>query len=198
MSMGFIIALVFAIVLLSLALVWLQGLFGDLTGLTTDLTQEAQTILRDTFSQTSSSFGVWPPEYSLDPGRGLRLSAGIENDAGDGRDHLFVINVIPSSADDNILSANGCSAFETCPQLEEKMKSWVTFDKSAGIIQINTLGFKFIEVKPATDSVKGVYFFNVVACYDEVIGATPVSDLCTPVADNIWGGSAQPLLIRVV
>lgn len=197
MSMGFIIAVVFAIVLLSLALTWLRGMMDGLMGITDDLTQEAQANLRDAFRETATSFAVWPNQYNLDPGKGLRMSAGIENDAIDGKDHKFVINVVPATADEKIVSIKGCTNFETCTTLKEEMKTWATFDKSVGLIQINSVGFKFVEIRPQADAIKGTYMFNVVACYDKVIGSEPSSSTCTQLSDNLWGGSAKPVLISI-
>jgi len=198
MSLGFIIAVVFAIVLLSLALTWLRGLIENVTGITTDLTQEAKGILRDSLKTTGSNFAVYPTQYSLEPDRGLRMSAGIENDAVDGNPHQFVINVVPAATSENVLVVNGCSDFDSCPTLKQEMVKWLTFDSSAGTIQRNEIGDKFIEIRPAADTVKGTYIFNVVACYDKVLGDTPISSTCTQISDNIWGGSAQQFLISVI
>ena len=77
MSLGFIIAVVFAIVLLSLALTWLRGTIENIIGLTDDLTQQAQAQLRESFTSTATSFAVWPNQYNLNPGKGLKMSAGI-------------------------------------------------------------------------------------------------------------------------
>ena len=200
MSLGFIIAVVFAIVLLSLALTWLRGTIDQIMGLSDDLTQEAQSTLRDSFRSTSSSFAVWPSQYSLTPGKELRMSAGIENDATDGQPHKFVINVLPASADSNVLSIEcGSTPFSNCDALKDKMTSWATFDTSAGLIQINAVGFKFINVRPSSDAVKGTYIFNVVACYDATINmGAPQYFQCNAEHENLWGGSAQQVLISVV
>ncbi|MBI4021123.1 MAG: hypothetical protein HY369_02685 [Candidatus Aenigmarchaeota archaeon] len=198
MSLGFIIAVVFSIVLLSLALTWLSGLIGGVVGLTDDLTQEAQSTLRDAFrGGTASSFAVWPSQYKLDAGKSLKMSAGIENDAIDGKDHKFVINVRPAIADQNVLLAK-CGGGETlCPVLEADLKKWVTFDFGVGTIAINEVGFKFIEIRPPGDAVKGTYIFNVVACYDELGSGTLTSASCTETSTNLWGGSAQQVIISV-
>lgn len=198
LSLGFIIAVVFSIVLLSLALTWLRGTIEGIIGLTDDLTQEAQSQLRESFRATATSFAIWPSQYSLAPSKGLRMSAGIENDAPDGKDHLFVINVLPAAADDNVLAAKGCVTFEACATLQQEMSQWATFDSTAGKIQINSFGFKFIEVRPVAEAVKGTYIYNVVSCYDKVLGSTPVSSGCIPISDNLWGGSAQQLIISIV
>jgi hypothetical protein len=211
MSLGFIIAVVFAIVLLALSLTWLRGMIENIMGITDDLTQEAQSSLRDAFRETSTSFAIWPSQYNLNPGKGLRMSAGIENDAPDSKDHKFVINVIPVSASDQVLSVYGCNDFDTCSvggtTLRQKMLKWVTFDRTAGLIKINSVGFKFIEVRPDANAPQGTYLFNVVACYEcksdlggrlTCASEPPSSASCLTNSDYLWGGSAQQLLISVV
>jgi hypothetical protein len=198
MSLGFIIAVVFAIVLLALALTWLRGMITGIEQLTKDLEQDAKTTLRNALTSTASDFGIYPNQYDLPTGYSLRMSAGIENDAGDGKDHKFVINVIPASAGDGVLNSKGCSDFGSCTSLKEEMKKWATFDDIATLIKINGIAFKFIEIRPQDNVVKGTYLFNVVSCYDKVIGADPVSANCKEDSSNLWGSSAQQLLLIIV
>lgn len=198
LSLGFIIAVVFAIVLLSLALTWLRGVFENVLGLTDDLTQEAHSTLRESFRTTSTDFAIWPSQYEVNPGKGLKMSAGIENDATDGLDHTFVINVIPVGVSDNICAGGGlnCPVPGGAGTLATSLRTWLTFDQTPGLIKINAVGFRFIEVRPANNAPKGTYIFNIVACYDKP-AAVPASASCTPTHPNLWGGSAQQLIISV-
>ena len=199
MSLGFVIGLVFAIVLLSLALVWIRGVFEGFTGLTDDLTQQSQSALSDTFSTTTANFAVWPSNYELKPNTKLIMSAGIDNNAGDGQDHEFVINVIPAAASSNVLAARGCSTFDQCPLLKEEMAKWTTFVTSSTLVQISTQGYRDINIKPAADAVKGFYIFNVVACYDKGgTGSVPTSGNCVANSPSLWGGSAQQITITII
>lgn len=104
LSLGFIVAVVFAVVLLSLAILWLNNLFPQLFSITDDLTQQAQSKIQETFQQTQNNFAIWPSKYDLVRTRELKMSAGIKNDAEDGQDHQFVINVIPAAASNTVCS----------------------------------------------------------------------------------------------
>jgi hypothetical protein len=197
LSMGFIITVVIAIILLGLAITWIQGMFGSITGLTEDLTQQAQTNLRETFKQTGGNFAIWPNQYELDRGKGIRMSAGIENDAPDGQPHFFVINIVPTSASSNICPGGDVT---TCPSVQSKMMDWVTIDRSKTRIAINTQGFKYIDVSIPSDAIAGTYFYNVMSCYDAQSispseAATPTSMDCTSVSDKLWGNPQQLLVI---
>ena len=193
LSLGFIVAVVFAIVLLSLAITWLQGIIGGISGLTENLIQESHEKLRETFEQTDSTFAIWPSRYELSRGGILKMSAGIKNNADDGQNHKFVINVIPTGASTSICP-EGDVELCTAPgggSLKEYMQKWATWTKSPTTIMINHIGYNQITIKVPSNARSGTYIFNVVACidYDRY-------DECTLETLN-WGGSAQPLTIIV-
>jgi cytoskeletal protein RodZ len=188
LSLGFIVAVVFAVVLLSLAIVWLQGFFLQLPGLTDDLIQQSQTKIQETFQQTQSNFAIWPSRYDLTRGKELKMSAGIKNDASDSADHTFVINVIPAAASDEVCSGGDITA---CPNVESEMEKWLSWDKQQSVIQKNRVGYKTISIKPSSSAKAGTYIFSVVAC--EGVGSYSA---CTRETLN-WGGSAQELALTL-
>ena len=203
MSLGFIVAIVIAVVMLSLVLGWMRGMFGGVTTLTEDLTQQAQSNLRDAFRETGSNFAVWPSQYEIDRGKGIRMSAGIENDAPDGLDHYYKINVVPAAVSDNICAGGALTCAVAGGTVESYMKTWVTYDSITSPVQINTVGFKYIDVTVPSDAKTGTYMFNVVACYDDVTTGTPtaasvpmVCDAATTPSGNIWG-NPTPIVIVV-
>ncbi|HDD46520.1 MAG TPA: hypothetical protein ENG42_03515 [Candidatus Aenigmarchaeota archaeon] len=201
MSLGFIIAVVFAIVLLSLAIWWLRGVIINISGLTTDLTQQARNELQRTFGGTGENFAIFPSSYELEAGKGIRMLGGIKNNAADGQDHRFVINVVPSAASPNVCPEGDISECELAGgggiTLEEFMTSWLTWDKTKKPIKIGQTGEFWLEIKTPANTPKGTYMFNVYACYDSG-GEVPRYDECnedTP-TDKIWGAEKQ-LVITV-
>jgi len=203
MSLGFIVAIVIAVVMLSLVLGWMRGMFGGVTTLTEDLTQQAQSNLRDAFRETGSNFAVWPSQYEIDRGKGIRMSAGIENDAADGLDHYYKINVIPAAVSDNVCAGGALTcAAPGGGTVESYMQRWVTFDSMTAPVKINTVGFKFIDIAVPSDAKTGTYMFTVIACYDGISAGTPtaasvpaVCDQNTP-SSNVWG-NPQPIVVVV-
>ncbi len=203
MSLGFIVAVVFAVVLLTLSVTWVQDLFGGVVTLTDDLTQDAHNKLQEEFRSTSKNFAVWPSRRTQTAGTTVVLSAAVDNDADDGEKHDYVLNVVPSAASASVCPGGDletCSSPTASKSLKEYMQDWVTWDSGTRTVSINTIGFWDITVEVPSDVMKGQYMFNVIACWDrddvgdEVI---PNSVQCESVSDNIWGGSAQPLTMVI-
>ena len=64
LSLGFIVTVVFAVVLLSLAIVWLNSIFPTLFGITDDLFQQAQTQIQETFQKEyQGKRTYWESDY---------------------------------------------------------------------------------------------------------------------------------------
>ncbi|HJW96720.1 MAG TPA: hypothetical protein VJ485_00985 [archaeon] len=189
LSLGFIVTVVFAVVLLSLAIVWLNSIFPTLFGITDDLFQQAQTQIQETFQKSENNFAVWPPKYDLARGRELKMAAGIENDAGDANTHRFVINVIPATASDSVCSGGELDA---CGNLKAEMQSWITWDRQSSSIEIDRVGYRWIIINPPSSTKLGTYIFNVVACKEPITTASA----CTLETLN-WGGSAQQFQITL-
>ncbi|NIO21394.1 MAG: hypothetical protein GTN76_11815 [Candidatus Aenigmarchaeota archaeon] len=166
LSLGFIVAVVFAVVLLSLAVTWLRGLIGTVGTLTDDLTQKAHDTLSETFNTGTTNFAVYPKEYSLQPGRAVKLSVGIKNDDRDGQQHTFVVHVYPAMSSSDIISSYGCSNFAACTTLQDDMVNWVTYPQESYTIQPNLFKFWDVTVTLPNNVVKGVYQYDIVACED--------------------------------
>ena len=190
MSLGFIVAVVFAVVLLSLAVTWLRGLIGTVGTLTDDLTQKAHDTLSETFNTGTTNFAIYPKEYSLQPGRGVKLSVGIKNDDRDGQPHTFVVHVYPAMSSADILSSYGCSNFAGCTKLKEDMLNWATYAQESYTTQPNLFKFWDVTITLPNNVVKGVYQYDIVSCEDMGFAQ------CDRTTTN-WG-STLPLQINAV
>jgi hypothetical protein len=201
LSLGFIVAVVFAVILLTLVVTWIQGLFGQVGGLTDDLTQDAHTKLQEQFKSGSKNFAVYPSRREVVPKTILTLSGAVKNNAEDGKSHIFVVNVIPTAASSNVCPGGdlkSCKSPKSGQSLYDYMLSWPTWVKTESRVTINEIGMWDIAFNVPDDVVKGEYMFSVVACWDlneDGSAATPNSAQCTTISDNMWGGSAQPVTI---
>jgi hypothetical protein len=167
LSLGFIVTVVFAVVLLSLAIVWIRGMIGTVGTLTDDLTQKAHDTLSETFNSGKSNFAVFPREYTIAPGNSVKLSLGVKNDDKDGQPHNFVVRVYPAMASSGIVNSYGCtSGFAACDRLNKDMMSWVTYSGEIYKIQPNVFRFWDVSIALPNNVVKGVYQFDLVACED--------------------------------
>lgn len=200
MSLGLIVAVVFAVVLLTLAITWIQGMIGDISSITHDLTNQAQTKLQDTFAETSTTFAIWPTHYELRPGETVKLSAGIKNSVTDGQRHDFVLNVVPAGASNNVCTGGDVYDCGSMPAIAEKMATWATVERTVSSIQIQSTAYKSITIHIEPDTLPGSYIFNVVSCYDrnniDDSIVTPNSFDCIGNSPNIWSNAAS-LTIQV-
>ncbi len=189
LSLSFIVTVVFAVVLLSLAIMWLQGFFGQLPGISNNLVQQAQAKIQDTFANTQSNFAIWPTQYPIKAGDNIRMCAGIKNDADDGMGHDFAIKVELVSASLSICSTGDVT---TCGNLKTTVENnWLSYNKKKSPISIGGIdACRPIDLTVPANAKKGNYIFDILACKD-----VASSDECT--AENMWGGSAQHLTLTV-
>jgi hypothetical protein len=172
LSLGFIVGVVFAIVLLSLAVVWIQGLIGDITIVTDDLTQEGKNAIRDAFKSTQTNFAVYPDEWELERGHSLRLLAGVINRHQDSSKHNFVVNVFPQTPADRTWFTE--TDFYT--PLPTEFNAIVEFP---------------ITIEPPADAPAGTYVFRIITCMDTSFAQ------CSQIDDMNYGGSPQYLRVTL-
>ncbi len=171
MSIGFIVAIVFAVILLSLFITWMQGFFGKINVITDDLTQEASTKIKDTFRKGESNFAVYPNDWTLERGHELKLLAGIINRDPDSQKHDFVINIVPADAS----TADWYDTNEFNKRLPTEFGADVEIP---------------ITIKPVNPVAK-TYVFYVIACKDKDFSQ------CQTLQDQNYGGSAQYIRITM-
>jgi hypothetical protein len=150
MSLGFIVAIVFAVVFLSLAIVWVNQFMGQISPLTDDLIQDARVQIRDTFSKTDTYFSVYPQEWDLARGKTLNMLAGVINKESDSQTHNFVINVISTKPDETA--------------------GWID-DSEFRMVQpvpFSQIGEFPITITPESSAPAGTYTFYVIACIDPI------------------------------
>lgn len=151
MSLGLIVAVIFAVVFLSLAIVWVNDFMKSISGWTDDLLQEGRQKIKEIFSETDQKFAVYPPEWELERGKALKMVAGIINKEDDSAAHSFVINVIPTKP-------------ETATWIDEsEFNTPLT-------TQFNKIQDFPITITPPSDTPAGTYVFYVIACMTDKIG----------------------------
>jgi len=185
LSMSFIITIVFAVVMLTLALTWLQGYFQQTNDMSDQLFKQGQTKLQQLFSEGTDNFYIWPDRYELVLAKDTKLAfaVGLKNDADDGEDHKFAVNVYATQVPARMTTAN--------------VNKWIEFDRTAKTITIgNGDPTRKISISIPKNVTKGNYFFQVAACWD-MDGKEPKSSACNGDSDNIWGGSAKEFLLTV-
>jgi hypothetical protein len=162
--MIFIICIIIALAL-ALTTIWLNSFIFNPAACSYigDMIPQSQSKIIETFAHSTSNFSIWPSNYDLRRGCSMRMSAGIKNNADDGADHVFSVSVIPTMASASVCAGGNVNS---CNDLGVQMRSWVTFDKSSSVIQINKVGYKTITIKPSASAKLGSYIFTIVACKD--------------------------------
>ena len=203
-SLGFIIIVIFAVILLTLSITWLRQFMTPLGTLTDDLTQDANNALRETFQKTTSSFAIYPSRHVIERGRALKMGAGIKNNAPDSQAHTYVINVIPTSVSNsvktNIPGCSGNTPLATCQlngqSLYNEMVSWVTWTSSDFRVLTNEYTPQYITITPSDRAPAGIYQYQFVSCKTDNVGGTGVTLANCDLARFNWG-SAQPVEIEL-
>ncbi|MEM7822940.1 MAG: hypothetical protein QW703_01665 [Candidatus Aenigmatarchaeota archaeon] len=186
MSIGFIVVIVIAVVMLVLVLNWLRGMFTGVTDLTGTLQQEAINNLREAFQTRSGNFFIYPIRYEVSPNTKLPVVAGIFNDAADGKTHSYVIGVSVEEVPTGVSKSD--------------VLGWVTWAKSPKNIPINKDDNIAITITIPSAAVKGTYIFRITPCSDintqtNTITSVPSAESCTPTHTNIWSSAKDFVLI---
>ena len=166
LSLGFIVTVVFAVILLSLAIVWLRGTIINVSTLTDDQLQRAEEELRSVFDEGTKNYDVKPSNYELDAGTKLLFKGGVKNNDKDAKEHNFVFNVFPASASRFIVDNYGCSDFSACSELQSDMLSWLTYNSGPYSIAAGNYRTYDVSLEIPTDAVKGTYQYDAVVCED--------------------------------
>lgn len=185
LSMSFIITIVFAVVMLTLALTWLSGYFEDINDMSSGLFQEGQNKIKNIFSEGDDNFFIWPESQTVTLAKQTKIAfaAGLKNDADDGENHKFVLNVYATEV------PNGMT--------KSQVNNWVDFSPTSKTINIGSYDdSKKIVINIPNNAKKGNYFFEVAACWDAG-GAEPKSSSCNADSDNLWGATSLEFLLTV-
>ena len=179
LSLGFIVTVVFAVVLLSLAIMWVRDLFIDVDLVVQDLTRQAQEELGKVFSETTSNFAVRPSKPEVNRGTKLILQGGLKNNDPSGTSLYYVINVKAANTNTNTDLAT--------------MDSWIT-QSTETFAGPNNIAYRDVIISIPTNAEAGAYMYDVFACSGASSGMS-VSG-CVISSSNLWG-TPQTLTIIV-
>jgi len=192
LSLGFIIGVVFAIVLLSLAVLWIQGLIAGIEDISGDMIQQADQKLSETFQQTDQNYAVWPNSYETPPGKKIAVSAGLKNNAMDGGRHSFLVNVDIQSVPSTVTST--------------EVEAWMDWAKNSKTVNPNEHTQIPIHISIPHGAKSGTYIFRITGCSECKEPRCPIggsasssitTSMCTPNSDYVWGAAAEDFVLIV-
>jgi hypothetical protein len=173
-SMGFIIAVVFAVVLLSLALSWLSGFMGQIGDVTHKVTEVARTELINKIAQTGATVGIAaPPVTSWNRGETGSFAVGIKNKFTD-QSKTFSINVYLEQLGGNLAGTSASSK-------AQEVSNWMTYSFTE-FVEAGGSATSDLILKPAANADSGIYKFRVLICESQ-----PCTTLEATPENNIYG-----------
>ncbi len=183
MSLGIIVALVFAVILLSLALIWVQGMFKNIGDVTHKVTDVAKQQLMQELAGGSRVGIAAPAVTTWARGETGSYALGIMNQNPD-QDKRFYINIYL----DKYNSGTGmldCKGTTSCPDAAE----WLTFSTSELIPKGESKASDII-IEPTTNAQTGTYMFRAVVC--ETSGCIDITSA------NVYGDETFSIKIESV
>lgn len=179
LSLSFIIVVVFAVIVLSLAIAWIQGIFEVLNPLTHSVTDVARQELLDRIARSDARVGIAAPDVTQwKRGQTGSYSVGVRNIHTD-QDKTFSMNVY--------LEEIGGGLPGTAAQYQSEVGEWLTFSKKT-FVESSGSTTSDIVIKPPTDAEKGIYMFRIVVC-----DASSCTNLGSP---NLYGSQQFTLEIK--
>ncbi len=180
LSLSFIIIVVFAVIVLSLSIAWIQDLFGTITQLTFSVTEVAEQELLDRLASGDSRVGMAAPDVSAwNRGETGSYSVGVKNIHSD-KDITFSMNVY-------LEEIGGELAGKNAEAYANAARKWLTFSSSV-FVESSGSSLSRVVIKPPTNVERGIYMFRVVVC-----DASSCTNLDSP---NLYGSQQFTLEIK--
>jgi hypothetical protein len=182
LSLSFIIIIVFAVIVLSLAIAWIQGIFDVLNPLTHSVTDVARTELLDRIAKSDARVGIAAPDVTAwNRGETGSYAVGVRNIRSD-VDKTFSMNVY-------LEEIGGALDPSQISYYRNNVKNWLTFSKKVFVAKSSSATSDIV-IKPPADADTGIYMFRVVVC-----DAASCTDLSSP---NLHGSAQFTLEIESV
>jgi hypothetical protein len=169
MSLGFIVAIVFAVILLSLSLSWITNIFPTIEDITHKVTDTARDELLRRMSTSGEKVGLAAPAVTeWRRGETGSYAVGIKNQDANSQLKAY-INVYLSQLGGDLAGASVSS-------YASGVDSWLTYARASdGDFEVvDPSGQKTTDliIRPDTSAATGIYRFTVVVCT-----STPCTDL---------------------
>jgi len=159
MSLGMIVAVVFAVILLVFLVQWIGGMFETVTYLTSSITQQAHEELSQNLQQGIEKIGFTVPNKFTQKKNAVgKFEIGIRNDQYN--DKCFIIDINLEQADLSVRSTE-CTGNPQypCESLINKAENWFTFIPYAWI-DAQEITYTIVD-SDVSDAVPGAYMFRV-------------------------------------
>jgi hypothetical protein len=180
MSLGLIVAVVFAVILLSLLLSWVYGIFTPFEEITHKVTDVARQELLNRLAQGGGRVGIAAPAVTeWTRGQTGSFSLGIRNN-DPATDKTYSINVYLEQLGGNLAGTSAAS-------LQSEVASWLTFSSTEFVERGGSKSSNII-IKPDANAQTGIYLLRAVVC-----DAASCTDINSP---NLYGSAQFAIEIK--
>lgn len=181
-SIGFVVIIVLAVLILTLGIGWVRSLFTTITEITTQVTDIAkQNLIQNLRKGDDKVMLTIPDKIRQRRGVAGQFGVGIKNVDNEG--HCFYIDVSLGSVGKEVLSTAGCADLLSCPQLTSDVRGWIAYIPVQWVGRQDVGTPIIVDVQPGTDSVVGRYIFEVRLFYSAVTPAATCSAGTMSVSD---------------
>ncbi len=172
MSIGLLVTVIFAVVLLTLGIALIRDWLFGITKLGQQMQEQAEKQLKDQLSKTGDTFLISPTEHKENPKTEISVTAGIKNTDPD--DHQYVIGISTEKVPIGVTRAD--------------VSSWIQYLDTAKTIKAGDVNFVSIYMTIPSNAKKGIYFFRISSCFNKE-GILPIAAACNANSDNLWATS---------
>lgn len=177
MSLGLIVVVVFAVILLSLLLSWVYGIFSPFEEITHKVTDVARQELLSRLAQAGGRVGIAAPaitEWTRAETGSFAL--GIRN-SDPATLKLYSINVYLEQVGGDLINANPGGV--PSATLKTEVAKWLTFSKTESVERGGSKSTNIIIKPSAETATTGIYLLRVVVC--DALSCTDIEDV------NLYG-----------
>lgn len=156
LSLSFIVIVVFAVIVLSLAIAWITDIFDVLNPLTHSVTDVARQELLDRIAKSDARVGIAAPDVTQwQRGETGSYAVGVRNTRSD-LDKTYSMNVYLEEIGGDLNPAQ-------IGYYKAQTAAWLTFSKKIFVAKSSS-DTSDIVIKPKADADAGIYMFRVVVC----------------------------------
>lgn len=173
-GINFIVIIVVAVLILTLGITWIQGVFTSVSDMTTQITARAHENLMEDLRSGDAKMGYTVPnKVKMKRDVSGKFEVGLKNDGQEGR--CYSVYPVLVQVDNEVLARYGCSSMQSCTGIRADIMKWFVY---YNIIWINgqDVGYTLVDVKPPKNAPVGRYLFQFSADTAPVVTSARACD----------------------
>jgi hypothetical protein len=192
MSLGFIVAVVFAVILLSLSLTWVQQIFTQVGTITHKTTDVAMQQLLQQLAATDKRVGIAAPAITTwKKGETGSYALGIKNKDAD-KSNTYYANVY-------LEQVGGDLSGTPVSSLQSEVKKWITLSPPSLDLDPSGRDIINIIIKPPATASSGIYSFRAAVCEQpetDCHASSPTIPEFSQKSPSLYGSSSFAIEIK--